>query len=108
MRHPGDPGLAMSAENWRALSAELDHVLELHESEQQAWLATLQIRDPTAAAGVMHCWPFETAIRLLSSCSRALARRWRNSSAFRPAIARSRSIGCRGRRVGATPADFVS
>ena len=53
MKHSDDPGLAMSAERWHALSGELDRVLELPEPEQQAWLAALQTRDPPGAAWMM-------------------------------------------------------
>jgi serine/threonine-protein kinase len=53
MKLSDDPDQAMSAELWRAVSAELDRLLELPESEQQPWLESLKTRDPVRAAWVV-------------------------------------------------------
>lgn len=94
-QHPGGPAPAMTAGEWRALSEELDRVLELQESELQAWLASLQLRDPPRAAWMT---------RLLAV---------RNSDAFTgflqesasTAIDDCQSVSLSGSRVGAYVVD---
>ncbi len=47
---PEDPELAATEERWRALSDELDRMLELPEHDLRSWLEGLRQRDPASAA----------------------------------------------------------